>query len=58
MGVLNASQLENKYGGMAYVIEVISDDNSSYSFLTQLVSLAALLRLLSHVPALPSSGQS
>lgn len=45
---------------------VISDDNSLYSFLTQLVSVAALLRrylsspypllrLLSYVPALPFS---
>jgi hypothetical protein len=40
------------------IIREVSDDISSDAFLTRLFSVAALLRLLTYVPALPASEQS
>ena len=37
------------------ILVEVSDDNSSRSLPTRLISVAALLRLLSHVPALAHS---
>ena len=40
------------------ILVEVSDDNSSRSLPTRLISVAALLRLLSHVPALAHSNLS